>query len=148
MKITFWTKEGRAYINAISAIKAFAKSTRYDLGNGETITIKNADIISIEDEEIEEEAVEEETMTHYYTEEEMRSERIKWRLDRIDDLEPGKAAWCKDEALRLFYLAVDGHWTNDDGTISCYDSWLDTITDMVLAELENWEARRCAELGA
>lgn len=54
MKVTFWTVGGQAYIIAKAIDKEFKQSVRFDLGS-ETVTIKRADIISIEDEQIEKE---------------------------------------------------------------------------------------------
>ena len=48
MKLMYWTSAGRAYILVTGAVKEFKRSIRYALPNGSTLTIKKADIISLE----------------------------------------------------------------------------------------------------
>ena len=48
MKLMYWTPSGRAYILTTGVVKEFKLSIRYALPNGSTLTIKKADIISIE----------------------------------------------------------------------------------------------------
>ena len=86
-------------------------------------------------------------MAYLMSEEDVRRDRIKWNLEQIDRLDPGKASWCKAEANRLFNQAVNNNWTDEDGKIPSAESWLDTVAEMTRIELETWQARRCAELG-
>jgi len=53
MKVTYWTSKGLAYIWPEQIAKENRMSIRFDLGDGETITIKKNDIVSIEEEETE-----------------------------------------------------------------------------------------------
>ena len=82
----------------------------------------------------------------YYTEEQVRRSRIAWNLERIADIDPEKADWCKAEANRLYNQFVNNGWTDEEGKIISLDSWLDTIAEMTRIELENWQAKRCAYL--
>lgn len=50
MKVTMWTKAGRAYFHAIDKVENRC-SIRFILDDGTHETVKKADIISIEDEE-------------------------------------------------------------------------------------------------
>lgn len=49
MKVTYWTKHTQAYFHAESC-KEFAKSIRFNLANGNHITVKRDDLISVEEE--------------------------------------------------------------------------------------------------
>ena len=59
MKVTYWTSRGLAYISPESIAKENRMSIRFDLGNGEMITIRKNDIVSIEEEKAETENVRE-----------------------------------------------------------------------------------------
>ena len=85
-------------------------------------------------------------MAYYMTDEQHRQCRINWNLELIARIDYSESVWCKNEARRLFNQFVNNGWTDDDGNVISYESWLDTIAETKRIELENWQARRCAEM--
>ena len=51
MTVTFWTGRGRALIFPVGVIRTNRMSIRFDLGDGEAMTVRKSDIISIEEEQ-------------------------------------------------------------------------------------------------
>jgi len=78
-------------------------------------------------------------MAHYYTEEDLRRERIRWNLSRLDDED---IQYCKREARKLYEMGL----TDEDGKTISYDSWLDTVAEETVRMREHHRAMYCAEM--
>ena len=82
-------------------------------------------------------------MAYYYTETQIRAERIQDNLDRIARIDPSLVDYCKREARKLYELGIPA----EDGHTCRYDECLDSVAEMTRIEQENARARRSAELG-
>ena len=76
-------------------------------------------------------------MTYYYTESQIRAQRIKYNLEQLDE---DQIAYCKAEALRLQMMNLEV----DDNSL---DAWMDCIAENLRIMNDRRRAQYCAEMG-